>query len=244
MSIKLLVFDIDGVLTDGETKVLDLALLAQLAAMNRAARTDPAQPAVTICTGRPAPYVEAMLQAIDGYLPGIFENGAGLYVPNGYRFLAHPELGNNGHMRMVRQRLEETLVQSGQAYFQPGKEYTLTLFAADPAETDRLGEQTAAALGSLREIVDLVFSVSCLNILPQGMNKGSGIEFLAEYTGYLPDEMLGVGDSDVDEPFLAAVGYRAAPANANPAIKQLAHYVAPRATSAGVRDILRYFGLG
>jgi hydroxymethylpyrimidine pyrophosphatase-like HAD family hydrolase len=76
------------------------------------------------------------------------------------------------------------------------------------------------------------------------MDKGKGVEFLARYTGYQLDEMLGVGDSDVDEPFLAAVGYRAAPANANLAIKQLAHYVAPGATSAGVRDILRYFGLG
>jgi len=244
MTIKLIVFDIDGVLTDGETRVLDLPLLEQLAAMNRAARQDATQPAVTICTGRPAPYVEALLQAIDGHLPGIFENGAGLYVPDGYRFLAHPELGQNGHMKMVRQRLEDTLVQSGQAYFQPGKEYTLTLFATDPAETGRLGEQTAAALASLQEHVDLVFSVSCLNLLPRGMNKGRGIEFLARYTGYRPDEMLGVGDSDVDEPFLAAVGYRAAPANANLAIKQLAHYVAPGATSAGVRDILRYFGLG
>lgn len=244
MGIKLLVFDIDGVLTDGETKVLDLPLLQQLAAMNRAARADPTQPAVTICTGRPAPYVEVMLQAIDGHLPGIFENGAGLYVPDGYRFLAHPELGNNGYMKMVRQRLEETLVYSGQAYFQPGKEYTLTLFATDPAETGRLGEQTAAALDSLREHVDLVYSVSCLNLLPRGMNKGRGIEYLAQYTGFRPQEMLGVGDSDVDEPFLAAVGYRAAPANANPAIKTLAHYVAPRATSAGVRDILQYFELG
>ena len=244
MTIKLLVFDIDGVLTDGETRMLDLPLLEQLATMNRAARTDPIQPAVTICTGRPAPYAEAMLQAIGGYLPGIFENGAGLYVPDGYRFLAHPELGHNGHMKMVRQRLEETLVQSGQAYFQPGKEYTLTLFATDPAETGRLGQQTAVALESLQEHVDLVFSVSCLNVLPRGMDKGKGVEFLARYTGYQLDEMLGVGDSDVDEPFLAAVGYRAAPANANVAIKQLAHYVAPRATSAGVRDILRYFGLG
>lgn len=243
MTIKLIVFDIDGVLTDGETRVLDLPLLEQLAAMNRAARNDATRPAVTICTGRPAPYVEALLQAIDGYLPGIFENGAGLYVPDGYHFLAHPELGQNGHMKIVRQRLEETLLRSGQAYFQPGKEHTLTLFATNPAETYRLAEQASTALGSLQEHVDLVFSVSCLNVLPRGMDKGKGIDFLASYTGYRPDEMLGVGDSDVDASFLAAVGYSAAPANAIPAIKALAHYVAPRPTSAGVRDILQHFRL-
>jgi hydroxymethylpyrimidine pyrophosphatase-like HAD family hydrolase len=55
--------------------------------------------------------------------------------------------------------------------------------------------------------------------------------------------MLGVGDSDVDLPFLQTVGYAAAPSNANTAVKQLAHYISPYPTSAGVRDILRHFGL-
>jgi hydroxymethylpyrimidine pyrophosphatase-like HAD family hydrolase len=45
----------------------------------------------------------------------------------------------------------------------------------------------------------------------------------------------------VDLPFLARVGYSAAPANANRAIKQAVQYVAPRPTADGVRDILAHF---
>jgi hydroxymethylpyrimidine pyrophosphatase-like HAD family hydrolase len=241
MAIRLLVFDIDGVLTDGEARALDLPLLQRLAELNRLARQDASRPAVTVCTGRPAPYVEVLLQAIDGHLPGVYENGTGLYVPETYRFLPHPALNGPLPLAAVRQRLWETLVQSGFAYFQPGKEYSLTLFATNPDETRRLQDEAIVALGDLATEVDFLYSPSCLNILPQGMHKGRGIEFLASYSGYRPDQMLGVGDSDVDVPFLENVGYSAAPANANEAVQQVVQYVSPRRSSEGVRDILSYF---
>jgi hydroxymethylpyrimidine pyrophosphatase-like HAD family hydrolase len=75
------------------------------------------------------------------------------------------------------------------------------------------------------------------------MHKGKGITFLARQIGIAPENILGVGDSDVDLPFLQIVGYAAAPSNANQAVKQQAHYVSPYPTSAGVRDILRHFNL-
>lgn len=64
MPTRLLVFDVDGVLTQREGKALDLQLLERLAHMHRTARENPSRPAVTVCTGRPAAYVEAVLQAI------------------------------------------------------------------------------------------------------------------------------------------------------------------------------------
>jgi HAD superfamily hydrolase (TIGR01484 family) len=243
MPIRLLVFDVDGVLTQRESKALDLQLLERLAHMNRTARENPSRPAVTVCTGRPAAYVEAVLQAIDGHLPAIFENGAGLYVPNGYLFLPHPALGDRTRFQAVRRRLEETLVQTGQAFCQPGKEYSLSILAHDLSEADVLYDRAVTALGPLGESVDLVFSASWLNVLPRGIHKGKGIEFLAGQSGYTLEEILGVGDSDVDLPFLAMSGYSAAPANANQKVKQLAQYVASRPAADGVRDILEYFGL-
>lgn len=240
--IDLIVFDIDGVLTEGEAQPLDLPLLEALAAMNRKARAQPGSTAVTLCTGRPAPYVELMLQAIDGHLPAIFENGAGLYVPHGYRFLAHPAVMPHS-MGAIRQRLGETVIASGFAYIQPGKEFTLTIFATDPADTPKLDAAATEALGDLCESVDLVYSSSCLNILPRGIHKGRGIEFLAAETGISPSRMLGVGDSDVDLQFLAEVGFSAAPSNANEAIMAGVQYVSPYRTADGVRDILQHFGL-
>lgn len=244
MTIRLLVFDIDGVLTDGEGQPLDLQLIRQLREINHAALKDDTIPAVTLCTGRPAPYVELMLQAVDGRLPAVYENGAGLYLPMAYRFLPHPELGNaKASMQRIRLRLEETIIQSGFAYLQPGKDFTLTLFATEPKEAANLEKQTRDALGPLVKAIHLVYSASCLNILPRHINKGKGIEFLASQSGVPEAEMLGIGDSDVDSHFLKQVGTSAAPANANENIKSLVHYVSPHQSSAGVRDILGHFGI-
>jgi hypothetical protein len=187
--------------------------------------------------------VEAVLRAIDGHLPAVYENGAGLYFPNGYRFLPHPALGNQPSFEAIRQHLDDELVRTGQAVLQPGKDYSLSYAASASSETDLLHKQAVTALGPLTESVDLVCSASCLNVLPRGIHKGKGVEFLASQTDYGPAEMLGVGDSDVDLPFLARVGHSAAPANANPDVKRLVQYVAPHPAADGVRDILDHFGL-
>ena len=62
--IRLIVIDVDGVLSPGEAAPLDFAVLQRLAEVNDRARHDPHHPAVTLCTGRPAPYVEVLMQAI------------------------------------------------------------------------------------------------------------------------------------------------------------------------------------
>lgn len=242
-SIRLVVLDIDGVLTDGESQPLDLAMLQLLAEMNVAAQRDVNRPAVTLCSGRPAAYVEALLQAIAAHLPGIYENGAGLFVPHPYGFHPHPQLADDDAFHEVRDRLESELVKNGMAFVQPGKVHSLTLFAEDPSKTSLLRKQAEDALGTLVEKVELTYSTSCLNVLPRGMDKGKGLEFLAETLDIGLEDMLGVGDSDVDLPFLAIIGHRAAPENANADVKQLVDYVSPEATSQGLHDILQHYGL-
>ena len=189
------------------------------------------------------PYVELMLQMIDGFLPAIFENGAGLYDPDGYRFLPHPMLETGPDLQMVKQKLQLAMVDTGLAYFQPGKEFSLSLFANNPAKTGDLRVQVDRALGQLVAEVDLVYSISCLNVLPRGVHKGRGIQFLADQTNISPAAMLGVGDSDIDLPFLSSVGYSAAPANANLAVKSIVQYVSSKPTADGVLDIVDHFGV-
>jgi hypothetical protein len=241
--LRLIVFDIDGVLTDGEAQPWDLALMSLLADLNRAARHDNSRPAVTLCSGRPAPYVDAMLQAIGGHLPGVFESGAGLYDPAGYRFLPHPSLGSGSRMRQARQRLTKALVQPGHATIQPGKEYSLSLFPTEATPLDALKPLAEEALGPLAERIDLVYSASCLNVMQAGIDKAGGLYFLAEVTGIPLAAMLAVGDSPVDGPMLTVAGYSAAPANASPYIQRLAQFVAPSPAAQGVREILAHYGV-
>jgi hydroxymethylpyrimidine pyrophosphatase-like HAD family hydrolase len=184
-----------------------------------------------------------MLQAIDGHLPAIFEDGCGLYLPQGYRFLAHPALKGGTEFADVRERLRAALVQTGRVFFQPGKEFSLSLFPLDGVTVDDLLPLATEALGPAATSVNLVYSFSCLNVVPRGLDKGAGLAFLCQQSGYAADEVLAVGDSDVDLPLLAAAGYAAAPANANAGIKALAHYVSPLPTTQGVRDILHHYAI-
>lgn len=170
--IRLIVLDIDGVVTKGEAQPLDLGLMGSQAELNRSARSRPGSPAFTLCSSRPAPYVELLLQAIDAYSPAIYENGAGLYSPLGYQFTHHPDMRFiSDRFQAVRDRLGQELVATGKAYFQPGKVYGLTLFAREPIETQQLRDLATAALGPLSDQVDLVYSTSCLNVLRRGIDR-------------------------------------------------------------------------
>jgi len=75
--IKVVVMDIDGCLTPGEVEEIDLGVLKKLREYNQRSKDDPLIPAITFCTGRPQPYLEAMHQMLSGYLPAIYESGEG-----------------------------------------------------------------------------------------------------------------------------------------------------------------------
>src|SRR6266568_9038600 len=129
--IRLIVADVDGVLSLGEAAPFDFAVLQRLAEVNDRARHEPQHPAVTLCTGRPAPYVEVLMQAIHGFYPAIYEHGAGLYVPEPYGFKSHPILTPAIQARLMQLQtvLHDALVTTDLAYFQPGKSASLSLFA-------------------------------------------------------------------------------------------------------------------
>src|SRR5262252_4963429 len=129
--IRLIVADVDGVLSLGEAAPFELAVLQRLAEVNDRARHKPQHLAVTLCTGRPAPYVEVLMQAIHGFYPAIYEHGAGLYVPEPYGFKAHPALTPTiqAQLMQLQTLLHDALVTTDLAYFQPGKSASLSLFA-------------------------------------------------------------------------------------------------------------------
>jgi len=118
---KLVVLDCDGVISAGENQPFDLSVFKRMAYINRLARYDRSVPAITLNTGRPSPYVEAVLQAIDGWQPCLYENGASIYDPNNYHFETTPLFDdeNADALSRVKNELDRTIVRSGQAYWQP-----------------------------------------------------------------------------------------------------------------------------
>jgi len=243
---KLIVLDCDGVLSAGEAQPFDPQLLARLADLNRRARHGEPVPAVTLNTGRPSPYVEAVMQAIDGRLPALYESGAGLYYPQPYRFERAPDFtpAHDAALQAIIRRVNEQFGPEGPVYWQPGKTVCHSLFARPPRTIDEFApavREIAADVAA--DIIVVKQAKLALNIYPKTVNKGSGLRRLAAVTQIALSDMGGVGDTAGDIDFLRLVGSPAAPANATPDVRRVAAYVSPFAGAKGTADILNHWQL-
>ena len=240
-NIRLVIIDIDGCLTPGEAQPWDFSVLQFVAELNRKARADARQFAVTLCTGRQEPYVEAMMQAIDAHVPGIYENGGGLYFPAQYRFVENPAitLAQRATLAEVRRVLMREIVETGLGQFQPGKEVSLTLYPARTGVTFlQLADVARRALDGKISGLTIMPLVTSVDIVLDGIDKGAGVEWLSRETGIPIAQIAGVGDSSGDLPFLRRVGFSAAPANATDDVKRAVQYLSSFEDGRGVVDIL------
>jgi len=239
--LRLVVIDVDGCLTPGEGRPWNFEALKYIAHLNREAQEDATKLAVTLCTGRQEPYVEVLMQAIDAHLPGIYENGGGLYFPRDYRFVENPLI--TAEMREALAEIKATLrreiVETGLGYFQPGKEVSLTLYPFAGVSIHQLYLATVEALATCQAGYLAQESVSCVDVIPEGVDKAAGVCWLSQETGVPLNQIGGIGDSTSDLKFLSILGRSAAPANAADEVKARVDYVSPYEDGDGVVDILR-----
>ncbi len=245
--IRLIVSDVEGCVIPGSGRPWDLEVLASLARYNRLARRAPGLPALTLASGRPVQYLEALGHAIDLDRPVCCENGAILFFPREGRAELLVGPAQVRLMAQVRRFLAEHFGRDGRARVAVGKEVCVSLIPLG-------GEETAAALllEEARELIgarlglgdgDLVFtrSAGAVDITPAGVDKGRGVRALAERLGVDPAEILAIGDSLNDLPLLEAAGLACAPGNAEEAVRRRAAYVSPEPFGRGILDVLRRF---
>ncbi|MBP8128730.1 MAG: HAD family phosphatase [Candidatus Hydrogenedentes bacterium] len=244
MSFKWIITDIDGCLSPEESEPWDLDLFWELARLCRAAANGNGPiPPVTLCTGRPQPYVEVLAKILDVRLPIIAENGAVLYSlhDNWSRFGPGVTLDKVHGLRVIREYLDSVLLpRYPGALYQFGKEAMLSVYAEQPGVFAEM-ETAIQALVKERQLPEPVINATSyyLNISMSGVNKGTTLAALMAEHGVTRDEAVGVGDSVGDMPLRDAVGFFACPANAQDAIKAVADYVSPGNDVAGLLDILR-----
>jgi HAD superfamily hydrolase (TIGR01484 family) len=239
--VRLAVVDVDGCLTPGEAQDWNWRALRLLQRLNRRARRGEAIPAVTLCTGRQEPYVEALMQAIGAYLPGIYENGCGLYFPDRYRFVEHPSITAETRSALAEAKaiVQREVVAPGLGHFQPGKEVSLTLYPLPGTSVGDLLRAVTGIFAARGRMFTIQASVSCVDVIPAGIDKGTGVRWLSEETGVPLRRMGGIGDSASDLSFLHLVGQSAAPANATPEVKAAVDLTSAYKNGDGVVDILQ-----
>lgn len=243
MRVEWIITDIDGCLSPEESEPWDLDLFGDLARLCRAAANgDGPIPPMTLCTGRPQPYVEVLAKLLDVRLPIIAENGAVLYSlrDNWSRFGPGVTPEKIHGLRMIREYLDDVLLRRFPgALYQFGKEAMLSVYAEQPGvfqEMERAIHDLVARQGLPEPVINATSYY--LNISMSGVNKGTTLKALMAEAGVSRARAAGIGDTMGDLPLREAVGFFACPANAQKALKAVADYVSPKPDVAGLLDIL------
>jgi hydroxymethylpyrimidine pyrophosphatase-like HAD family hydrolase len=202
-----------------------------------------------LCTGRPQPYVELMTQLLGENafsMPSIVESGCYLYDPKRNRMIPDAIVEESfERFQVIRETVRAKMKTYGVS-IEPGKELCISLIPAGVVTVESLFVSIGKILNVLgvRDEVFLAHSNSAVDITPLGIDKGSGVRLLSQYTGISSARMLAIGDANNDLPALHAVGHVACPANASDDVKQLVRnrggFVAAAPYGDGVVEILRF----
>lgn len=243
--IRLLLIDLDGCLLPGTAGALDYQSFTSIREYCTGLGPQ-AEPKLVLCTGRPQPYVAAIITVLGAVWPGmpsIVESGAYLYYPAESRMQPNRVL-TPALLTQWKKFKKDTRKQAPAMGARPGlgKKLGLSLIPA--------GRDLASLFDHVRRRfadvghIEITHSSVCVDIAPKGVNKRTGILQLAAETGIDPAQMLGIGDSINDLKMLDTVGVPTCPANAHPRIKEKCTYVSPFPTTRGVRDIIERYARG
>lgn len=235
-----IICDIDGCLGPESHAPLNAHALAAIAEHNQRAVRDADRPVMTLCSGRPQPYAEALCRLLgNSVLPCVAEMGVWLYDPRENRFLRDPAITPD-HLRAVREAtewIEGELIPRGMV-IQPGKTASISLWHPDTAFL--MGHKAMLAETFARRGWPLRVSstVAWVNCDLAHVSKETGLRRLMAMTGLTTPRLAGIGDTVGDLAIRAVVSHFACPANASGELKAHADYVSPHEEVEGVLDIL------
>lgn len=232
--------DIDGCLGPESHEPMDAHALARLADHNRRAQASGEVPVVTLCSGRPQPFVEALCRVIGNTsVPCVCENGVWVYDPRGQRFLRDPAITAE-HLRWVHDAtryIEAEWAPKG-IVIQPGKAASISLWHPDGEALRRAWPVLEERFGREGWGFRVSMTVAWINCDLKHIDKGTGIDRVFAMTGLTRERCAGIGDSFSDMPILERVAAFGCPANADERLKARATRVFPGHEIAGVFEIL------
>jgi len=150
------------------------------------------------------------------------------------------------------------VAENGGTLFDPRRNVERPLAAPPPASFTRLLHQRGvpfdlgkvilatwephqhAVLEAIRELGlghSVIFNKGGVMILPEGVNKASGLAVALSELGLTAHEVVGVGDAENDHALVTAAECGVAVANAVPALKDQADLVTARAWGDGVQEL-------
>ncbi len=241
--IELFVTDIDGCLAQ-PYEPYDLVGFSTFRRFVDEAGSPPAEdpaPAVSVCSGRSYPYVEAITQALGLTVPVLFEGGGGRFDPVAAQTTWTPALTDEieGEIEAVRHWFATECVPGTQMSIDHAKRTQAGVVSPDPDEITAVRARTEEFVAE--NVPDLrVFSTEVsVDVVPPGITKRTGLEWLTDHLGVEMDEVAYIGDTDSDLEALSAAGTSFAPANADEEVLRTVDHVTDGPVLEGVLEAYR-----
>jgi hydroxymethylpyrimidine pyrophosphatase-like HAD family hydrolase len=232
--------DIDGCLGPESAAPVDAHALAKVAEWNVAAKSHRDRPAITVCSGRPQPYAEAICRVISNdVLPCVCEMGVWLYDPRDNRYLIDPAITPRDKDAVIEltRWADRDLAPRGVVY-QPGKSASMSIWHPDTPYLMSLKPEITAKVEAEGWPIRVSNTVAWINCDLRHVSKATGIQRLAAITGLRKDRLVGIGDTLGDMAIRENVAFFACPSNAADELKRVADYVSPLPEIEGVLDVL------
>lgn len=145
----------------------------------------------------------------------------------------------------IKGKLEEVMKRHGWDYIDTKGDLDMycsvpcfkILFRTEPEYSQKLRERFNEKLAYKYQIVETF--PGCLEIMHQGIDKGSGVEMYASWHGMSVKDFMCFGDNENDNPMLEKAGWSVALLNANPKTKAICNDITDlECLEGGVGDYL------
>jgi len=221
--IKLFITDLDGCISMPFIPP-KWDVITEIKRLNELSKSDETIPPMTICTGRPMPYAEAVYQWLGMYKPFLFESGGGVYDMNNNKLHWHPTFDEDRERELgeLKFHLKTNFIEKYPNTIPEFAKYT------DSGIINQTPDVIHEMYPVIKEYVDLKYpnfevhytDVS-INVISKSTNKGEGIKFLCRLLELDLEEVAFIGDTGGDRPGLEIVGMPFAPKNAMKSAKEV-----------------------
>ncbi len=232
--IKLFVLDVDGCVSM-PFQMPDWEAVTVIRKLQSRSFDDPAVPSITICSGRPMSYIEAVAQWLGVKHPYVFESGGGIYDANENQIHWSPEFTRE--ILEQQQEFKEWVINEI-VRKNPGTILEFTK-KTDVGVIHKNEDVIIRMYNSMKEeaernyrFLELHRTEISVNAILKTSNKGFGLEQLSTITGIGLDEMAYIGDSSGDIPALKKAEIGFVPANGTKEAHQYGISLKSEATEA------------
>ncbi len=221
--IKLFITDLDGCISMPFIPP-KWDIISEIKELNELSKTDSTIPPMTICTGRPMPYAEAVYQWLGMYKPFLFESGGGVYDMSQNKLHWHPTFDEQREQELseLKSHLKKNFIEKYPNTIPEFAKFTDSgIINQTPAVIYEMYPQIKKYVEENYPDFEVHYTDVSINVISKSTNKGEGIRFLCQLLELELSEVAFIGDTGGDRPGLEIVGMPFAPANGKDTVKEV-----------------------